>query len=114
MKYLGLTMILLAGVAAADATSEISHLLDFVAGSPCQFDRNGTIHNGPEARDHMNMKYEHYRKKVTTAEDFIKYSATRSKLSGNKYKIHCPGSSEMNASDWLLNELQEFRNGGQG
>ncbi len=91
MKYLVLTMILLAGVAVADTEKEINHLLEFVAASPCQFDRNGTIHNGPEARDHMNMKYEHYRKKVKTAEDFIKYSATRSKLSGRKYKIHCPG-----------------------
>ena len=114
MKYLVLTMILLAGVAVADTEKEINHLLEFVAASPCQFDRNGTIHNGPEARDHMNMKYEHYRKKVKTAEDFIKYSATRSKLSGRKYKIHCPDSSEMNSSDWLLNELKAFRKSEQG
>jgi len=109
-----LTMILLTGVATADTAEEVDHLLGFVAGSSCQFDRNDTIHNGPEARDHMNMKYEYYRKKVKTVEDFIKYSATRSKLSGRKYKIHCPGSSEMNASDWLLNELKDFRRSGQG
>jgi hypothetical protein len=88
---------------------EIDHLLNFVANTDCQYDRNGTIHNGPEARDHINRKYEYYRRKVVTAEDFIKYSATKSKISGRKYKIRCAGAKEKDASDWLLEELQVFR-----
>ena len=90
---------------------EIDHLLNFVANTSCQYDRNGTIHTGPEARDHINMKYEYYKKKVKTAEDFIEYSATKSKISGRRYKINCTGEESVNASDWLLQELQAFREG---
>jgi len=100
------------GVAFADTEKEIDHLLDFVARTPCTYERNGTLHNGQEARDHINRKYEYYKKKINTAEDFIRYSATESKLSGRKYKIHCPNSGVMNAGDWLLHELEVFRENG--
>ena len=105
---------LITGGALADTVQEIDHLLDFVNGSKCQFDRNGTIHSGPEARDHINRKYEYYRDEVTSTEDFIKYSATSSKLSGRRYKVRCPGSTVMNTSDWLLDELTRFRKDGAG
>jgi len=110
-----LAVLLLTGIGTviADTQQEIDHLLDFVARTDCQYDRNGTIHNGQEARDHINMKYEYYQKKVKTSEDFIKYSATKSKLSGRKYKIRCPGQSAMDSSVWLLNELQTYRAGQQ-
>lgn len=104
-----LAMLLQPGFLLANARQEIDHLLGYVATSPCKFDRNGNIYDGPKARDHMNMKYEHYRSKVKTAEDFIKYSATKSMMSGKKYKIHCPGSETVNASDWLLIELRKYR-----
>ena len=109
-----LAILLLSGMVAADTTGEIQHLLGFVAASPCKFERNGSVHDGPEARDHIKRKYEYYRDKVKTAEDFIKYSATRSKLSGKKYKIDCPGFDQMNTSDWLLNELSEYRKNSKG
>ena len=109
IKTLVLTVTVLAATALADTRQEIDHLLDFVSNTDCQYDRNGTIHSGPEARDHINMKYEHYKKKVKTSEDFIKYSATKSMISGKKYKIHCPGAETVNASDWLLEELQHYR-----
>jgi hypothetical protein len=104
-----LVMIMLAGIAQAGTQEEIAHLLDFVAATPCEYDRNGSIHDGPEARDHINKKYQHYRKKIKTAEDFIKYSATSSMISGKKYIIHCPGSVDVFAGDWLLGELKTFR-----
>lgn len=105
-----LAMLLQPGFLLADSLQEeIDHLLVYVASSPCEFDRNGKIYDGPKARDHMNMKYEHYRSRVKTAEDFIKYSATKSMMSGKKYKIHCPGSETVNADEWLLIELGEYR-----
>ena len=114
LKPLALTIALLTGSVLAGTQEEIDHLLDFVANTPCKYDRNGTIHDGPEARDHINMKYAHYKKNVKTAEDFINYSATRSVMSGKKYQIRCPGSEAVFASDWLLDELQAFReNGGK-
>ena len=109
LKILILALVLIAGSAFADTQAEIDHLLNFVANTSCQYDRNGTIHDGPEARDHINMKYQHYKKKVKTSEDFIRYSATKSLISGKKYKIRCPGSEAVFASDWLLDELKAFR-----
>jgi len=106
--------ILLPGLLVADdqqevTQQEIDHLLGFVANMACKYDRNGSIHNGPEARDHINRKYEYYKKDVKTAEDFVKYSATKSKMSGRSYKIHCPGEEAVSSSEWLLQELQAFR-----
>ena len=106
--------IMLPGMLAADGQQEVTqqeidHLLNFVANTDCQYDRNGTIHNGPEARDHINRKYEYYKKDVKTAEDFVKYSATKSKMSGRSYKIHCASEEAVNSSEWLLQELQAFR-----
>jgi len=109
LRTLFLTTVLLAGSVLADTQAEIDHLLNFVANTSCEYDRNGTVHKGTEARDHINMKYEHYKKRVKTAEDFIKYSATKSMISGRKYKIHCADSETVNASDWLLDELHHYR-----
>ena len=112
-RILILLTVLPVAVANAGTQQEIDHLLEFVADTSCRFDRNGSMHNGREARDHINMKYEYYRRKINTSEDFIKYSATKSKFSGRMYKIHCAGSDVMNTSDWLLEELHEFRNPGR-
>ena len=104
-----LALIIALGSAVADTRQEIDHLLSFVEQTPCTYERNGTFHSGPEARDHINKKYEYYRKKIKTAEDFIEYSATKSMLSGNKYTIQCPGKEVVYASDWLLAELKDYR-----
>jgi len=109
LRFAVLALIIALGSAVADTRQEIDHLLSFVEQTPCTYERNGTFHNGPEARDHINKKYEYYRKKVKTAEDFIKYSATKSMMSGKRYTIACPGKEVVYASDWLLAELQAFR-----
>ena len=97
------------GPVMADPGQEIDHLLEYVRNTDCQYDRNGTIYIGSAARDHINMKYEYYKDEVKTAEDFIKYAATKSKMSGKKYRILCPGSDVEYASDWLLDELESYR-----
>jgi hypothetical protein len=113
-RLMMLFWILLPGLLVGDDPQEVTqleidHLLSFVANTACQYDRNGSIHNGPEARDHISRKYEYYKKRVETAEDFVKYSATKSKLTGRSYKIHCPGEEAVSSSEWLLQELQAFR-----
>jgi hypothetical protein len=113
-KLMMLFGIMLPGMLVADAQQEVTqqeidHLLGFVANMACQYDRNGSIHSGPEARDHIARKYEYYKKRVESAEDFVKYSATKSKLTGRSYKIHCPGAEALSSSEWLLQELQAFR-----
>jgi hypothetical protein len=95
--------------ALASTDDEISHLLSFVASTGCQYERNGTMHNGAEAVNHINRKYEYFLDKIESTEDFVKYSATKSKMSGKYYKIHCDGKLAVRSKDWLLEELMRYR-----
>ena len=112
VKKFIVSMILLAGTALfADTQQEIEHLLDFVEKTSCKYERNGKMYAGPGAREHITRKYEYYKEKIKSAEDFIKYSATKSKMSGRKYKVHCPGQAVQNVGDWLQKELKKYRQG---
>jgi len=93
----------------ASTQDEINHLLSFVASTDCKYERNGTMHNGREAVEHINKKYAYYIDDIESTEDFIKYSATKSKMSGKFYKIHCNNESTMKSQDWLLTELKVYR-----
>ncbi|MBL4796155.1 MAG: DUF5329 family protein [Oleispira sp.] len=93
----------------ASTQDEIDHLLNFVASTDCKYERNGTLHSGAEAVEHINNKYDYYSDDITSTEDFIEYSATKSKMSGKYYKIHCKGAPVIKSQDWLLTELQAYR-----
>lgn len=112
--YLALASNLIATTAFAQSINpslhaEIQHLLNFVASTECQYERNGSFHNGEEAVEHINKKYAYYEDDIKTAEDFIKYSATKSMLSGKFYKVHCHNAVPIKSQNWLLNELHSFR-----
>jgi hypothetical protein len=101
--------VILSNAAYADTQKEIAHLLDFVANTACKYERNGTLYSGIEAQGHIKRKYQYFMDKIKSAEDFIKYSATRSTMSGENYKILCVDMPVQNSADWLLEELKEFR-----
>ena len=105
---------LFAGTAFADTQQEINHLLEFVANTSCQYERNGSVYDGVRAEKHIKRKYEYFMDKINSAEDFIKYSATKSTMSGKQYKIHCENIATQNSSDWLLDELKKYRDGQPG
>jgi hypothetical protein len=92
----------------AGTNDEIASLLLFVEHSGCAFIRNGKQYNGPDAREHIEKKYNYFKDRITTAEEFIEYSATRSTMSGTPYRVVCNGVG-MNSSDWLLAELDKLR-----
>ena len=100
---------LFTGTATADTQQEINHLLEFVASTSCQYERNGSVYDGVRAEKHIKKKYEYFKDKINSAEDFIEYSATKSTMSGKQYKIHCDNMATQNSSDWLLNELKVYR-----
>ncbi len=100
---------LFTGAVNADTQQEINHLLEFVASTSCQYERNGSVYDGVRAEQHIKRKYEYFKDKIISAEDFIKYSATKSTMSGRHYKIHCDNIAIQNSSDWLLNELKKYR-----
>ena len=93
---------------AAGTTEEIASLLHFIEQSGCTFIRNGKQYDTLEARQHIEKKYNYYKERITTAEDFIQYSAARSSITGKPYRVLCNGVS-MNSSDWLNAELDKMR-----
>ena len=101
-----------AGTASADpdavAQAEIDHLLNFVAASSCMFVRNGSVHPGPEARDHLLDKFNYAKTRISTADEFVLNIATKSSLSGDPYLVRC-GKSDAPAGAWLATELRRFR-----
>jgi len=92
----------------AGTPEEISSLLHFVEQSECIFIRNGKNYAALEARQHIEKKYAYFKERITTAEEFIQYSATKSTLSGKPYKVICNGVA-MNSVDWLTIELERLR-----
>lgn len=93
----------------ASSQDEINHLLNFIASTDCKYERNGTMYNGSEAVAHINNKYSYFSDDINSAEDFIKYSATKSKMSGKYYKIHCGNKATIRSQDWLSTELMLYR-----
>lgn len=105
--FLVLTAALHAG-SAEDVTQEIDHLLQYIESSECIFIRNSREGSAASARTHIQKKYEYFKEQVKTAEDFIRYAATESSMSGKPYRIRC-SSREMDVADWLDAELRRFR-----
>ncbi len=93
----------------SNQATEVKHLLNFVRQSNCIINRNGTKHIGSEAVNHIENKYNYFRDEIRNTEDFIKYSATKSTLSGNYYTVTCNDKKTIKTQQWLLNELSQFR-----
>ena len=93
------------------AQAEIAHLLDYVATPGCQFNRNGSWHDGTEAKSHLQKKYDYLvkRKLVTNAESFIARAATESSMSGKPYQVKCGDGKVVASSAYLTEELKRFR-----
>lgn len=91
-------------------THEVKQLIEFVRISNCTFYRNGDWYEAGKAADHIKKKYQYVQKRglVKTAEDFIKYSATKSSISGKPYLVQCGGES-LHCAEWLRAELAQLR-----
>ena len=94
----------------ASQIKEVRHLLNFVETTDCTFERNGKKYNSEEASKHIKRKYKHYRSQITTTEEFIEYSATKSTMSGKDYLVYCESDTPIKSKDWLLEELRVYRN----
>jgi hypothetical protein len=97
-----------AAVERPPAKAEIDHLLQYVAASSCTFIRNGDEYPADKARDHLASKYGFAGGRIATAEDFIKYLATRSSISGAPYHVRC-GKTDALSGRWLADELDRYR-----
>jgi hypothetical protein len=72
------------------------------------FIRNGSEHTAAEAADHLRLKWKNAGKRVRTAEDFIRYCATQSSMSGRKYRIRLSDGRELDSADWFHAELRRY------
>lgn len=79
---------------------ETSHGITFI--------RNGGEHDGPAAAKHLRMKLDYAGERVKTAEDFVKYCASESSLTHQKYKVRTSDGAVTNAADYFAARLREF------
>jgi hypothetical protein len=92
--------------------SEIAHLFSYLEKSGCQYYRNGTWYKEAKAvKDHVDKKYRYFagKGKIDSTEDFIKWAATKSELSGKPYMVKCENGPEMPLAQWLTDELGRYR-----
>ena len=111
IKLLLLTLLLFVSLDAKEKSyqHEIDHLLLYVQNTECSYVRNGDAHNGKDARSHIQRKYDYFYDDIKSTEDFIRLSATKSTMFGNKYYIECPNIPKVESSKWLLDELHRYR-----
>ncbi len=91
---------------------EIEHLLSYIEHSGCQFCRNGTWYDDTEkVRHHVELKYDYFMKKgqINSAEDFIKWAASKSEMSGKPYLVKSGNQPPILLSQWLFEELERYR-----
>jgi hypothetical protein len=113
MKRFLLFSVLVLSVSAAQANQdrfddEVAHLLNYIEQSDCTFIRNGTSYSAAEARAHIGRKFGHIKRRISSAEQFITYGASRSSITGTAYKVDCAGVS-MESGRWLSEELEAYR-----
>jgi hypothetical protein len=95
------------------AQTEIEHLFTTVQNSKAKFMRNGDEHSGKDAAGHMKKKYNHFKKEIKTAEDFIEKCAAKSELSGKAYNIKEADGTVVDSKDWFLARLADYRKQGR-
>jgi hypothetical protein len=108
---LGLAPLAVAADVPSAQRGEVEYLLTVVKHTGCIVERNGARHPGAEAYDHVMQKYEYFRDRIRTTEDFIEYAAAKSTMSGKDYLLRCPGAQARPTREWLLDELAAYRQG---
>ena len=113
MTRLLLLLVLIAGFIArvhaeADADTEIRALIQAVAESECEFNRNGSLYSAETAAEHLELKYSRGKRYADSAEAFIERLASTSSWSGEPYQMICDGEVHP-ARDWLTSTLTTIR-----
>jgi hypothetical protein len=87
----------------------IDYLISTVAAMhDAQFIRNGTSYDARAAAEHLRTKLSFAGSHVQTAEDFIRYCATSSSVSGRPYEIRLADGQVVRTADFLRDKLAEF------
>ena len=91
--------------------NEVNFLLGYVAGSGCEFYRNGSWYGSQKAHSHLRDKYKILVESnlANTTEQFIDRAASQSSVTGTSYQIRCAGGTAVTSQQWLRDRLVELR-----
>jgi len=91
--------------------NEVNYLLGYIAGSGCEFNRNGSWYSAQKAQSHLRDKYKYLagRNLADTTEHFIERGASESSLTGVAYQIRCGSHAPVASGPWLREKLAELR-----
>jgi hypothetical protein len=93
----------------ADSTEhEVRLLIDAIAASRCNFNRNGRQHTADEAAAHLELKYARAGRHIDSADEFITQLASSSSFTGRPYLMSCEGDT-LPAEDWMIDALEQIR-----
>ncbi|MBV9696830.1 MAG: DUF5329 family protein [Gammaproteobacteria bacterium] len=73
-----------------------------------QFVRNGSVYDAHAAADHMRRKLRFAGTRVQSAEDFIRYCASSSSVTGRPYEIRFADGQVTSAAAFLTAQLVKF------
>jgi uncharacterized protein DUF5329 len=73
-----------------------------------KFVRNGSEYDGVAGAKHLRLKLGYAGERVKTAEDFVKYCASESSFTHQKYKIRTADGTMMDAATYFHAKLREF------
>ena len=85
----------------------IAYLIDQVVKSHLTFIRNGTEYSSQEAADHIRNKYEYFKSRIESPEDFIHVCASKSLQSGKPYLVST-AKGKISVEEWLGQILIEY------
>jgi hypothetical protein len=94
--------------AARTEQARIDALLAAIEGSGCRFERNGAVYSAGEGATHLRTKLESAGDRVQTATQFIERIGSASSLSGQPYRVLCPGQPAQPSRQWLEARLAEL------
>lgn len=112
---IALSLSMLAGIVSAapsaKAQREIDALISGLGNSGCEFERNGRWYDAATARAHLRKKLDYLYKRdmADTAELFIERGASKSSISGKRYRVRCQGKPAEPSERWFRQRLQTLR-----
>lgn len=98
----------LSAAPSAREKQRIDALIDAVEKSGLIFIRNGSEHSAADAASHMRLKFNNAGNRISTAEQFIDYLASKSSITGSPYFLKFPDGRTEKAGIWLHRKLKEL------
>lgn len=98
----------LSAAPSAREKQRIDALIAAVEKSGLIFIRNGSEHSAADAASHMRLKVNNAGNRISTAEQFIDYLASKSSITGSPYFLKFPDGRTEKAGIWLHRKLKEL------